>query len=621
MQPQLWRSEIDRKGAADVWFCAKIKLKSKIPAEIRVELGTKSGRIRIASSPTRLAAALQDSGERWRMMSVDLITTKQLDGKHGRSSRKRIETLTYVDLGPGNGGMLIDISEGGVSFQGIKPLETDELLPIIFKLPTINDFIRVTGQVIWLNGSGKGGGLRFVELPQTAERLIKEWVSPQSTSHDRAEKTPASSRADETNQFESSPALPMMAKRDRPSSKANGSVSEPLRDSSFSPSTATDAAKVSGSMVTGLGLKDSTSTSGFPGPTVKTERSANGITLFALGIFASLATVLVLGAIFYQSHRGQVLSASKARTEPASDLSLGLKLERSGKDWQIGWSRNADVVVKAIGGHLSITDGQNHKELDLDPGELRSGSIVYTPVTDSVVVRLQVVGGNSAPPVSESVRVIAGIAPVRSPDTQTPESLPGKSTESRLKVSSTVPSIAGVLGSSEKQAPTVPRETLATSVKTDPRKFERMAGNLRPATPFASATSRANEVGLPTVAIPVQPESGPNVSAFVPGPQPPAPPASLSPARGREVDPAQLIERKAPVYPAAAQQNHISGSVELSFHIGADGRVNHVNVVKGNPLLARAAVEAVQLWHYKAARVNGIPVESESSTVIVFQPN
>ena len=155
--------------------------------------------------------------------------------------------------------------------------------------------------------------------------------------------------------------------------------------------------------------------------------------------------------------------------------------------------QNADVMVKAIGGHLSITDGQYRKELDLDPGELRSGSIVYTPVTDSVVVRLQVVGGNSAPPVSESVRVLAGIAPALSSETRTHESSPGKSTESRLKASSTVPSVAGGLGGSEKQAPTVPRETLATPAKTDPRKFEKIAGNVRPARPIASATSRATE--------------------------------------------------------------------------------------------------------------------------------
>ena len=554
-------------------------------------------------------------------MSGDPITIKQLGGKRGRSSRKRIETLSYVDLGPGNGGMLIDVSEGGISFQGVKPLETDELLPIVFKLPAINDVIRVTGQVVWLNGSGKGGGLRFVELPETTGRLIKEWVDPQSTSDDRAEEPPACSRADETNQVESSPVIPIMAKRDRPTSEADGRTPELLRNSSFSPSTPTDAAKVSGSTARGPGLIDSTSTPGFPGPTVKTERSTKRITPLALGIFVSLATVAVLGAIFYQSHRRQVQSASNARTKPVSDLSLGLKLERSGKDWQIGWSRNADVVVKAIGGHLSITDGQNYKELDLDPGELRSGTIVYTPMTDSVVVRLQVVGGNLAPPVSESVRVIVGTAPALSLQTQTHESSPGKSTESSLRASSTVPSIAGGLGGSQKQVPTVPRETHATSVETDPQKFKKMAGNLRPVMPTASGTSRANEVGLPTVAIPVQPESGPKFVSTVSAPQPPAPPASLSPERGSKVDPAQLIERKAPVYPAAAQQNHVSGSVELSFHIDANGRVNHVNVVKGNPLLVRAAVEAVQLWHYKAARVNGIPVESESSAVIVFQPN
>jgi periplasmic protein TonB len=576
---------------------------------------------RIASSPTRLTAALQDSGERRELVSVDTITTKQLDGKHGRSSRKRFETLTYVDLGPDNGGMLIDISEGGVSFQGVKPLETDELLHIVFKLPNINDSIRGTGQVAWLNDSGKGGGLRFVELPQTAGHLIKEWVKPQSGSHDPAEKTPTCSRADETNQSESFPALPVVTQRDGPSKKATRSVSEPLRDSYSSPSTGTHAAEVSGLIVTGPGLKDSRSTPGLLGSPLTTERRTKGMTPFALGILLSLAavaTVAVLGALLYQSRRVRVLSASSVRTEPVGDPSLGLKLERSGKDWQIGWSRNADVVVKAVGGHLSITDGQNRKELDLDPGELRSGSIVYTPATDSVVVMLQVVGGKLALPVSESVRVLAAISPARSPGTQTQESSPRKSTE--LKTSPTVPSVAGGLGGSEKQALTVPPGRLATPVKTDSRKLEEIAGNMRPATPIASATSRTTEFGAPNIAIPVQPELGPNVTAFVSAPQPAAPSASLSPERGGKVEPPQLIEGKAPGYPATAQRIRLTGSVELRFHIDADGRVNRVIVVKGNTLLAKVATEAVQLWRYRPARSNGIPVESESSVVFVFQP-
>jgi hypothetical protein len=345
------------------------------------------------------------------MMSTDPITTKQLDGEHRHSSRKRIETLAYVDLGPGNGGMLINASEGGISFQGVKSLETDDLLPIAFKLPSSKDVIRVTGQVVWLNASGKGGGLRFVDLPQTAGRLINEWVSPQSTSQYRAEEPPAYSPTDGTNQSDSSPVFPMMAKQDRPSSRAAWNVSGLLRDSSLSLFTAIDAAKGSGSMETSLGLKGSTSTSGLPRSTVKTERGTNWITPFVLGIFVSLATVSALGAIFYQSLRRQVLSAPSARTEPPSNLSLGLKLERNGKDWQIGWNRNANVVVNAVGGHLSITDGQDRKELDLAPAELQTGNIVYTPVTENVVVRLEVVGAHSAPPISESVRVLSGTVP------------------------------------------------------------------------------------------------------------------------------------------------------------------------------------------------------------------
>ncbi len=63
------------------------------------------------------------------------------------------------------------------------------------------------------------------------------------------------------------------------------------------------------------------------------------------------------------------------------------------------------------------------------------------------------------------------------------------------------------------------------------------------------------------------------------------------------------------------------GSVELHFTIGADGAVHDVTVVKGNPLLGRAAAEALQSWRYKPARRDGVPVESESSMTFVFDSN
>jgi hypothetical protein len=85
----------------------------------------------------------------------------------------------------------------------------------------------------------------------------------------------------------------------------------------------------------------------------------------------------------------------------------GATLERDAPDWQVSWSRNAAVVLKATRGRLIITDGVIHKELELDPTEVRTGHMVYTPMTDDVFLRLEIVGPDSATPITESVRLVA----------------------------------------------------------------------------------------------------------------------------------------------------------------------------------------------------------------------
>jgi protein TonB len=102
---------------------------------------------------------------------------------------------------------------------------------------------------------------------------------------------------------------------------------------------------------------------------------------------------------------------------------------------------------------------------------------------------------------------------------------------------------------------------------------------------------------------------------------PPAP-TPREPAQQSDIfEAAQLVVRKNPVYPSAVRGAGFSGSVELHFTIAADGSVHNVTVVKGNPLMAHAATEAVQSWHYKPARRDGVPVDSESSMTFVFDSN
>jgi TonB family protein len=88
---------------------------------------------------------------------------------------------------------------------------------------------------------------------------------------------------------------------------------------------------------------------------------------------------------------------------------------------------------------------------------------------------------------------------------------------------------------------------------------------------------------------------------------------------------AKLITRTDPVYPPMAKAAHIQGVVHLSVILGRDGRViisrdGHamVMVLKGPPLLAPAAMEAVQQWQYSPTLVNGTAVEVATEVDVEF---
>jgi periplasmic protein TonB len=81
---------------------------------------------------------------------------------------------------------------------------------------------------------------------------------------------------------------------------------------------------------------------------------------------------------------------------------------------------------------------------------------------------------------------------------------------------------------------------------------------------------------------------------------------------------AMLVQRVQPEYPAIAKAMQLSGIVELRARIGTDGTVQQLEVVSGNPILARAAVEAVERWRYQPTRLNGQPVEVETHITVTF---
>ncbi len=71
-----------------------------------------------------------------------------------------------------------------------------------------------------------------------------------------------------------------------------------------------------------------------------------------------------------------------------------------------------------------------------------------------------------------------------------------------------------------------------------------------------------------------------------------------------------MIKRVQPQYPQAALAVRAQGAVQIEATVSKEGAVTNVKVLKGDPVLARAAVEAVRQWRYKPYYLDGQPVEN-----------
>ncbi|MGH9529503.1 MAG: TonB family protein [Terriglobales bacterium] len=79
-----------------------------------------------------------------------------------------------------------------------------------------------------------------------------------------------------------------------------------------------------------------------------------------------------------------------------------------------------------------------------------------------------------------------------------------------------------------------------------------------------------------------------------------------------------LIQGVKPVYPRMAQVMGVQGEVVLQAVIGKDGRIENLHSISGNPLLVKAALDAVQQWLYRPYLLNGEPVEVETQITVRF---
>ena len=97
---------------------------------------------------------------------------------------------------------------------------------------------------------------------------------------------------------------------------------------------------------------------------------------------------------------------------------------------------------------------------------------------------------------------------------------------------------------------------------------------------------------------------------------PPPPPAQTS---GEGLQSGELIWKVEPVYPPAAIELRLEGTVKMYAVIGEDGSVKRVRALSGPHELIPAALEAVRQWRYSPTSLKGQSVQTTRQITVVFQ--
>ena len=94
-----------------------------------------------------------------------------------RHVRHKVPSIIYVGLGPGNGGIIIELGAGGLSLQAVAELNPEAELALHFQLQGNEQAIETEGRITWLGPTQKEAGICFKNLLGNTERQIVDWMA------------------------------------------------------------------------------------------------------------------------------------------------------------------------------------------------------------------------------------------------------------------------------------------------------------------------------------------------------------------------------------------------------------------------------------------------------------
>lgn len=99
-----------------------------------------------------------------------------MDLERRKHPRTKPAKLSYIRFNQDNGGVVLDASIDGLSFQTVGPIDPSSTVKLTIS-PSVKTSISASGRIIWTDDSGKKGGLEFLNVPVETADLLNSWLS------------------------------------------------------------------------------------------------------------------------------------------------------------------------------------------------------------------------------------------------------------------------------------------------------------------------------------------------------------------------------------------------------------------------------------------------------------
>jgi len=506
--------------------------------------------------------------------------------------RRRFDQITFVELGPENGGILIDLSEGGLSFQGVVALQKDGFIRLNFKLPGLETAVETTGKVVWSNESRKGGGLRFVNLNARFRQQIQDWISADVSSPVAAETQVTLATAHSVVNED------LAAPQEKPPASPPWQEISPALDQNIQGRTANTWTGVHPM----LGQTSSTPTApprperkvvslrGEAPPARKQSTWKPWAFPFVMGIACGYVVfVVTLTVGLHVLEVGMRPAVAETRTSPpAAGQGAGSARNNNNTESAAAEPVQRTTARDQTGGAPLAPAPSSTRETPLRKEE------PYGRATNSAAPSENSGDANRA--AHSNAAILAANA---TPQPQAAYRDPPRGADIPA-APTTVPPV--VVAPSVVTAPSVPTPAPAPAKQAAPP-----TATIAPTVAAPPIATVAPTVAAPPTAIVASTATAPPTVTIAP--------AAASPtANFRE---AVLIAGASAVYPQRLKKGYPGGLVQISVTIGTDGVPREVGVV-GDPNLVPAALDAIRHWRYVPAVLDGRPVESHTVIAINF---